>query len=462
MEWDGEGPPGTRVLTPLAQVKMVELSLKAFVEVTESSVCRGVPQRCLYSDTLKAQSELWSPLIEPGIEMERKDKIIAAVSASMVYGSSDMETEQCREQEQERGGRRRSLTCAAASMGLQMPRSGRARVPASTLPVTDLALLYLASEQEEEREQEMELERYVDMAYARDSEEPTRWAFLRLKEKGGMFCSGSFYPASKLRLPGRAPLPFPSFLGVSRNHFDLDWQGDRRLKNATMVLEWIPSASELTTCTAAGPTRQQTEILSQACAMLDLDGSSRFGAREIAVMLAAVGDVPPLGDDGVAQILADVGAETLSATQLINAVVSGKHRREETGRFFVLLSLAEAETIRAILHLRQGKAIIDGSDAGLALRCVPAGDIVFDASDSFPLTPSCSAVASHVCFRFVDSVMHFKPHEIAVLLRCIPASPEKRRCRRLDCNLALGLDTWLESVTGADILVALAGCGSRA
>ena len=58
--------------------------------------------------------------------------VLAIVSDSV--GVSDIETEQCREQEQEK-------------------------------------------EQEQEQEQEIEMERYVDMAYLRDGEEPTRWAF---------------------------------------------------------------------------------------------------------------------------------------------------------------------------------------------------------------------------------------------------------------------------------------------
>ena len=33
------------------------------------------------------------------------------------------------------------------------------------------------------------------------------------------------------------------------------------------------------------------------------------------------------------------------------------------------------------------------------------------------------ASVSHTCFRFVDSVMHFKPDELNVLLRSIPAKP---------------------------------------
>ena len=85
-------------------------------------------------------------------------------------GVSEIETEQCREQEQEKA-------------------------------------------QEQEQEQEIEMERYVDMAYQRDNEEPRRWAFVSLAGAEGpppaVFDEGTFYPAAQFRLHSRAPLPFP-------------------------------------------------------------------------------------------------------------------------------------------------------------------------------------------------------------------------------------------------------------
>ena len=37
------------------------------------------------------------------------------------------------------------------------------------------------------------------------------------------------------------------------------------------------------------------------------------------------------------------------------------------------------------------------------------------------------ASAAYNCFRFVDCAMHFKPEELNVLLRSIPAKPVSRR-----------------------------------
>ena len=100
------------------------------------------------------------------------------------------------------------------------------------------------------------MERYIDMAYLREGEEPQRWAFCTLGETRvtdgsdeapqlAPLADGSFYPASQFRLHARTPLPFPQYLQVSRNYFNLGWVGDRRLKNAVMVLEWVPSTKQL-------------------------------------------------------------------------------------------------------------------------------------------------------------------------------------------------------------------------
>lgn len=79
--------------------------------------------------------------------------------------------------------------------------------------------------------------------------------------------------------------------------------------------------------------------------------------------------------------------------------------------------------------------VVEGKDVALALRCLPAHDAVFDQTDNFPPPPRYQASASYNCFRFVDSVMHFKPEELNVLPRPPPAQPATclRAMPRPDC-----------------------------
>jgi hypothetical protein len=57
---------------------------------------------------------------------------------------------------------------------------------------------------------------------------------------------------------------------------------------------------------------------------------------------------------------------------------SGRFSPYEEGRTFVCISLAEAETIRRIMHMRLGMRAIEFADTALALRCIPAGNVITD------------------------------------------------------------------------------------
>jgi hypothetical protein len=159
-------------------------------------------------------------------------------------------------------------------------------------------------------------------------------------------------------------------------------------------------------------------------------------------------------------------ADALTFHQLRDVLTSGRFRKVEEGRYFILLSLAEAETLRCILHLRQGGPLVPDSSLAYALRCIPAGDAIFDASELYtPPQPYHASVSqnwfasdgsnegaeherwmnegaphprrcsAHVpslhlrsrSFRFLDSAMHFSQASLNVLLRSLPAQPMQRR-----------------------------------
>ena len=77
----------------------------------------------------------------------------------------------------------------------------------------------------------------------------------------------------------------------------------------------------------------------------------------------------------VAALLAEsgtAGAPSPASRGLLHGLVSsGRLHPEEAGRHFVALSLAEAETIRRILHVRRDRPTIDGTDTEIALRYSP-------------------------------------------------------------------------------------------
>ena len=374
-------------------------ALDVFIEPVETQVSAGVPKLRPFKQVLAEKAAQFEPFMRSPHAAARRAAILGSVSDAA--GVTDIETEQCREQEQEK-------------------------------------------EQEQEQEAEVEMERYVDMNYQRDNEEPQRWAFVSLAEAEGgrrlaaepaaepvLLGDGTFYKASEFHLHARAPLPFPAPLRVSRNHFNLQWVGERRLKNCVMVMEYVPSVKALRTVDAPSSelSAAQSERLHNALALLDLQGGGRFGATELGEALRSAEDLQ-LAPAELEQLMAQqTGAEgsPLSAAKMRDVLVSGKYRREQAGRHFVLLSLAEAATIRCILHQRQGRSLIDGADVAVALRCISAGDVLFDTSSNYSPPPAYMRQVQHTCFRLLDSHMHFAPPEINLLLRSIPAPPAQRR-----------------------------------
>jgi len=392
------------------RTERVRDALFVFLEDVNNDVATSVPLVVPYNLKLRALRDKFGAFIRSKEDMAQSEAILNAVSASSLGAVGEIEQEQEREQEQEQ-------------------------------------------QKEQQKEQEIEIERYVDMAYQREDEEPMRWAFSALGRKSGPshkptpFAEGIFYPASQFRLNSRSPLPFPPYLGVSRNSFNLEWHGERRLKNSIMVLEWCPSVSEV----AAMPPRvavltaTQSERLKKSLELLDIDQSGDFSRTELIDMLHSADDYERKeAATKAAKLLADEAGltgpemegllsesagslDSLRFDKVQELLTSGRLRPEQDGRYFILLSLAEAETVRCIMHMRQDKSIVEDSDTALALRCITAHDAVFDATANHPSSPAYQRAVSHNCFRFLDGSMHFKPAEINILLRSIPELPGKRR-----------------------------------
>ena len=478
---DAQPVPLQRQKTELIRMRLND-AMSAFVEEVDTSILEQPPQQQPLAQILRKRSETWARMISSGRDEERRDLILSVVTDAV--GLSSMHTEQSKEQEQVP-----TLLPLRCSMLAHIERMLFVASVSERPLVCPLSLLccFQEKEQTQEQEREIEMERYVDMSYLRDGEEPARWAFCTLAETRqapgsaapgqlAPLADGAFYPASSFRLHARAPLPFPSYLAMSRNHFNLDWNGERRLKNAVMVrapshsdrvrsksighaiaiayrsctvcecdfaltlwpahdcaqvLEWVPSVKGLRPLptAAATMTEAQQARLHSALRLLDFDSSGSYERDELREALRSAEDLQ-LSEAELDELIAECGgkaASVLSYDRLHEVLTSGRYRRADDGRYFVLLSLAEAETIRCIMHMRQGKSVIEGSDCALALRCLAAHDAVFDCTAAFPTAPRYQAGVSQTCFRFIDSAMHFKPDELNVLLRSIPAKPVTRR-----------------------------------
>jgi hypothetical protein len=166
---------------------------------------------------------------------------------------------------------------------------------------------------------------------------------------------------------------------VSNNYFDKRWSGARRIKNVVMVLEWTPTRAQV----AIKPARnvalddKQNSAFDKAFHLFDQDNSGDLNEEEFKQMTRSTVDYIPLpSDDELKRIMHQFaqGKESIDYNQTVAFLQSGLLRPEESGRYYVTVSLAEAETIRRIMHMRLEREIIDGANVAIALRCaaVPA------------------------------------------------------------------------------------------
>ena len=171
----------------------------------------------------------------------------------------------------------------------------------------------------------------------------------------------------------RPPLPFEDYLLVSDNYFDKRWTGARRIKNVVMVLEWIPSGSRLSTMPPrdvnAITEKQHTE-LRKAFALFDQHNSGSLGEDSMRTLIrSAIDCMEPPSSEQMAEVMKAFATSgtNVDFEHLKLFLQSGKFREEQNGRYYVTVSLAEAETIRRIMHIRLERQIIGTMSLLLAL-----------------------------------------------------------------------------------------------
>lgn len=99
-------------------------------------------------------------------------------------------------------------------------------------------------EAQEEAEEEAEQEEERESKFSREDEQPNPWELKMLAAKPSLERGQeAFYPFFEFQVRKEQPIiPFSDRLLLSDNFFRPSWisTGDRRLKNVTFVLEWIP------------------------------------------------------------------------------------------------------------------------------------------------------------------------------------------------------------------------------
>ncbi len=262
------------------------------------------------------------------------------------------------------------------------------------------------------------------------------------------------YPLSRFEIAGRGPLSFPAYLLVSSNWYRPSWQSaPRRLKNVSVLMEWKPSSTTNTKLDAASEASgEQLSAMRDAFRLFDVDGDGKLGVAEVAALLRAMGSRS--SQQQVASIVKQYdtdGSGTIEFNEF-QRLYQSNVATEDMGRFFVSVSLAEAETLHCLAHCTLAPGA-KGSAApkapSFALRSALDGALLSSSSSfvagSDATAPSTSAGASNSAggkappssqyqrvksvqvFRFVDSQMQYSEPDLTLVLRAVSAASMRER-----------------------------------
>ena len=327
-------------------------------------------------------------------------------------------------------------------------------------------------EQEQEQEEEQQKEQQVEQEqasmseapeeaarqkYARDHEAPSPWPTASLEappndEIGG---GSPFHGWSAFRVynpsgggdngaPAALGMRFPPSVCLSSNfyHSGLHASKPRRIKNLIMALEWCPDgrpsahpgdggASPRVAPAALAPVAlEQLQGVYGTCAGGDGRGMPLTQVWQLWRSMEVRVDDP----HETARLHAVLAANGISAheeyatvnfEQLCALMHPSALQAEPTGRYFVTVSLVEAESLRALLHQREEQPLSpNGGLCTAALHMLGCGEstAVLDASYGHELmgTSHAGALGTVVqCLRFIDCQMEYTLPQQTLLLRAV-------------------------------------------
>ena len=276
-------------------------------------------------------------------------------------------------------------------------------------------------EHEEEAEEEAEEEQQRVSAFTRDDEQHIPWAVTVLNEARP---GAAFYPLAAFKVrPSHPTLPFPPNLLLSDNFFRPKWVGlgDRKLKTAAVLLEWTPALNVLTRLVplihARLSARQQSKSDNATS-----DNSSFSSNSTPAVNANAL----------AAQALAIALARATSDEDqaLRRECVEEVRRGSEAARVVACVSLAEAETLRKILHTAQAMQLSE-----FALRSVENGKILAKSLDF--LCADGMVERDVTCVKFLNNDMYFTDSQVEHLVATLKSADCERRKRFFEGCLRL-------------------------
>ena len=303
---------------------------------------------------------------------------------------------------------------------------------------------------EQQQEEENVEEEVVKKKYSRKDERVHSWTISSLvsppaaKKQGFMSMSDlAVFKSLKLR---PKPIIFPEFLFISPNYFYQPWSLNthRRMKNIIIALEWCPNRKEVIIAeqgpfygTAALPTpgqpdrvnkqlqAEQEQRLKKSFDLFDTDKNGLLDELELREVLRAVEAVTPDSEAEefapiIKHLLATCSANrrSLNFDDVKSMMINTTHGRMQAGRFYVVVTLQEAECIRGWIHMQRIARVmlIQNAETTLGLR---VGSYLLDGSNKYVPAFAYQQDTAEACLRFADADVYYTERNLALLLRAL-------------------------------------------
>ena len=281
------------------------------------------------------------------------------------------------------------------------------------------------------------------------------------------------YKGSEFNIWNKPPVAFDQSIYISKNYYDKGWSlvGERRIKNVCIILEWIPdmrlvrkvggdrrrsSRQRNAGIGAQRLTPQQRNKLRSAFEALDVDGSGKIGADEIGGLLRALNrEVQPdegkEAKDEAQRILSVADTDNdrqLDFNEVVRAIEHGVFYEADAGRFFVCISLAEAASIRRIMHARRERGLPVVGEPGEGGRRAPRvelamwvmdfavrdrgrrrqhGGMLLEATEGYCEPPRFQRDLMLQSLRYFNGDMFYSDYEIGLLIQGLRKNEVSRR-----------------------------------
>mmetsp|Transcript_31635 Transcript_31635/g.32121 ORF Transcript_31635/g.32121 Transcript_31635/m.32121 type:complete len:611 (+) Transcript_31635:444-2276(+) len=224
-------------------------------------------------------------------------------------------------------------------------------------------------------------------------------------------------------------MQFPDYLYLSKNYYDKAWNSKthRRLKNVIVTMDFFPSRRAMKEVAASGKalSKTQEKMLKRAFSSADNNSSGTISFAELKEVLKAV-DVDVDGEEGdkFFQQMPEFANRPITFEDLKRLLEQRLYHRTQAGRYYVAVSLFEAECMRAVMHQQSGMPLIPGRDCAVALR---TDRTLLDSTFGYDQAKSFQDSTAKACFRFIDSSLNYQPREVSLLLRAIQENDLEKR-----------------------------------